>query len=506
MLWSRTRAILAIAFAGWMTCGCAMYSETRDKQGQAVQAAWTKVDLKSPVEVPRKNLAALLDEQLSIEDDLWIVRRSEMAARMASTMTVGQFTAIVDQGLADALGTGTSSGAFQAAIDKSDNAAQDLARLARGLSIALLEMPPCDVVANPARLDAFRQKLLAGASDNQKDSWNGAEPGIVTACRSQADAVAVSTNSGAAGAAFRALKRERDAVQADRTQAQVLAALVKKAQADYKAQADALALKPGTSDAEVKAALAKFEQADKAIASAQNSFAILAQSKDELASIKQFLATYDDVSQGKGAPDGSNRAAVALALFPALADKARKALADAEKPALLPLVIEKNILQQNLEAAQREVDRRMKVVALLQSQVDLAIAEGDSFQQMKDALADPLIKARAGDLLRVLLQPYDTKASTATRQAKESAWRASSRYLDVWGRQRAEVAKNRYRISALANEKPIAFAESSINQWKVLIDPSVELMADFGASGIKTSDIKDFLNSVMLLAIAIGVN
>ncbi len=489
-----------------MTCGCAMYSETRDKQGQAVQAAWTKVDLKSPIEVPRKNLAALLEEQLSIEDDLWATRRSEMASRMASTMTVAQFTAIVDQALADALGTGTSSKDFQAALDNSDNAAQDLARAARGLSFASIEMPTCDVVSDKAKLDAFRENLLASASDKQKASWNGAESGIVTACKSQADAAAVSTNSGEAGVAFRALKHERDAVQADRIKAQALADDLQQAQAEYKAQADALASKPGTSDADVKAALAKFEKADKAIESAQNSFAILAHSKAELDSIKQFLATYDDVSQGKGAPDGSNRAVIALALFPALADKAKKALADAEKPNLLPLVIEKNIQQQNLEAAQREVARRMKVIALLQSQVDLTIAEGDSFQQMKDSLADPLIKAHPGDLLRVLLQPYDPNASPAIRQAKENAWRASSRYLDVWGRQRAEIGKNRYRISALANEKPIAFAESSINQWKVLIDPSVELMADFGASGVKTSDIKDFLNSVMLLAIAIGVN
>ncbi len=506
MLWSRVRAMSAIAVVGWMTCGCAMYSETRDKQGQAVQAAWTKVDLKSQIEVPRKNLAALLDEQLSIEDDLWSTRRSEAASRMASTMTVAQFTALVDKGLADALGTGTTSADFQAARNASDNASQDLLRAARGLSIASIDMPGCAVALDKTQLAAFRERLFAGASDNQKDSWNGAQDGIVSACQAQADAAKLSTHSGAAGAAFRALESEREAVQADQIKAQQLADSLKRAQADYKAKADALASKPGTSDADVKAAFAKLEQADKAINSAQNSFAVLAHSQSELDSLKQFLATYDDVSQGQGAPDGSNHAAVSLALFPALADKARSTLADADKPNLLPLVIEKNIRQQNVEIAQREIDRRKKVVALLQSQVDLTIVEGDSFQQMKDSLADPVIQARAAQPLRVLLQPYDKSASPAERQAKERAWRASSRYLDVWGRQRAELGKNRYRISALANEKPIAFAESGINQWKVLIDPSVELMADFGASGIKTSDIKDFLNSLMLLAIAIGVN
>jgi outer membrane protein TolC len=79
-------------------------------------------------------------------------------------------------------------------------------------------------------------------------------------------------------------------------------------------------------------------------------------------------------------------------------------------------------------------------------------------------------------------------------------------FLDAEGRLRAEAGKTRYRMTALERERTLSIAESNINQWKALIDPSVDLMVAYGTSGLKSSDIQAFLNSLTLLWIGVGVN
>jgi hypothetical protein len=81
-------------------------------------------------------------------------------------------------------------------------------------------------------------------------------------------------------------------------------------------------------------------------------------------------------------------------------------------------------------------------------------------------------------------------------------WRSTALFLDAEGRLRAEGGKAFYRISALEHEQVLTYAESGLNQWKALIDPSVELIAAYSAAGVKLTDITGVLNSVTLLWIA----
>ena len=90
---------LAILSAALLLSGCTsvspglphLYSPARDKQGQDVEMAWGAVDLGAQLSVPRKNLKALLDEQLAIEDEIWSAFRAGEARQMAQGETLGQW-------------------------------------------------------------------------------------------------------------------------------------------------------------------------------------------------------------------------------------------------------------------------------------------------------------------------------------------------------------------------------------------------------------------------------
>ena len=78
MVRSCALAILVVSLASPLLSGCAstssslphLYRPARDKQGQEASKAWGSVDLDAQLSVPRKNLKALLDEQLAVEDEL----------------------------------------------------------------------------------------------------------------------------------------------------------------------------------------------------------------------------------------------------------------------------------------------------------------------------------------------------------------------------------------------------------------------------------------------------
>ena len=68
--------------------GCAMYSETRHKQGEAAKEAWKSVDIAGQLSVARKDEAALLAEQLKTEEALQKAKRDALIRSMVFEGTV----------------------------------------------------------------------------------------------------------------------------------------------------------------------------------------------------------------------------------------------------------------------------------------------------------------------------------------------------------------------------------------------------------------------------------
>lgn len=98
-------------------------------------------------------------------------------------------------------------------------------------------------------------------------------------------------------------------------------------------------------------------------------------------------------------------------------------------------------------------------------------------------------------------------ANTKTNATeKEALYSATARYLDSLKRLEARRYKLEHRRIAQAHERRLAYAEINAQQWKALIDVSVNQVADVSAGGIQAGQVATLLNTVGLLWIGRGVN
>jgi hypothetical protein len=518
---NRHTGVLAALVAAWLAVGCSttwIRSETRVKQGQAAQQAWAEVDLEQQVAVPRKNLQTLLDEQLKLEDELWATRRERLAYAMAYSWTQQEFRDRVSAGLTRVFGSTqltpltVARQNLQDAVDVQTNRERVL--LAQGIP-----RPSCELISQ-AQTDPEKKLRLDEFITNVGD-----ENGIIVLREFVRGSIAncatiVSGTSGVAlggelGIARGLLDADLTALQADQTRALPVRAAYETAVKEYEAAAAKLSPdkdKDGTAVAEVQAAMAKLTALFEQLKDASDVFSVELLSQAKLASVERFLSTYSDVRLGKASPENASKAAIALALFPELQAKAEAALKTAKAPNLVPLVMEKTVHQARLAAAQRDIATRNSVIAHRRVQLDLLMEQLDAYRRADVALNEALKAANVTDkTLLGALQPLAVAkeqdlAGQSPFESKQKLWKASALYLDAEGRLRAEVAKTRYRITALAHERALTYSEASIHQWKALVDPAVGLMVMYSESGFASSDVEAFANALTLLWIAIGVN
>lgn len=507
---SRFRAGAGLVAMVCLSAGCALYSETRDKQGQAVKASWGNVDLKSQIEVPRKNLQALLDEQLTTEDDLWSARRGQVARSMAYSWKVPDLRGRVSEELKRVQGTPQDVDALNAALRNMQRAREGLASQASIATTLGQKLPACEVLLDQQMATAVDAQVAVIASPEVRAAMTFAVQGARPHCVVLADGLKGVPVAAELLTAIVALDKERAAMAEDEAKTAVLRGNYKTALAEYETAASQLVVNPTENRDKVNAALKRLGDLVRNLKDADDAFSLKFLSEERIASLDRFLSTYSDVVAGKGT-EGGNRAAIALAVFPDLIDKARVALKDVEKPNLVPLVLQKNLEQAKLEGAQRDLDTRMRLVSQREAHVDGLIAQAQAYKAADDALkADGVAKHFGGAKLRDALKPLgDTEVSDAADgpfESKQKLWKAVALFLDTEGRLRANVGKTRYRLTALERERTLTYAESNINQWKTLIEPSVDLMGAYGASGVKSSDIQSLLNSLTLLWIGVGVN
>jgi len=535
----------SVVLAAILLSGCAtsddgfhIHSPERDKQGQAVKEAWSKVDLQSQIEVPRQNLVKTLAEQLATEEEIWSKRRAIVAGQMAGDWTVATFQSKAAAGLERVLGkvappdTAASAAARYREETKKAKAENDNnERLTSKIVMLGVTAPTCDIVtADTAKFKEYANLKLREFPADKVDKA-ALLVGNVTALKGSCENLQAAQESkerilqpnpkvppdGELGKAFLDLKSEEVALGKDKTAAELATAALKAAQADYDTAEKAFQVEPGAgTKKDVDDAIAKLKAwQDGAKKVKESPFFDKLLSDVRLDALDKFLATYDAAATGKGTEAGSNRLAVALALIPDMQQKSAEALANAARPNLTPFVLRKNIEQARAEAARRDVERReaivdlrRKIVASLEDQLDAyagayAASSKVPATSKKEGKDVPVRWAEA-------LQPGDSKPNVTVPanviEPKMDAWRASSRYLEAEGRMRADVGQNYYRIYALQYGGVLLQAESSIQQWKGLVDPSVDLLAQWGSSGVVPQDVIQLFNSLMLLGIAVGVN
>jgi len=507
-----------------MSACVTLYSETRDNQGKASKEAWQKVDLAAQIATPRKNHAALLAKQLELEESLAKARRDQLARAIATGGTVeDQIANPIRADLKRVAESRANASAWLDALDAEIAARKSLQKFETEFTRFGVEMPPCAKLPLPDTQSALATWLAAHPTARPV-----MEPTVIQATIACGNKNLTATQSLSLGTSD--LQRIRDEVAKATADLAALRArglnernLFRAAKAEYDAAAAALEVDPSASRDKVQAAAKKLQGLASTLSTFQDAFSVKFISEEQQKSLNQLLTTILDTPSGQAPPADSSKAAVALVLLPALLDSSRTALADAKKPSLVPFVLAKDLAQIHFEAASRDIDAQQALIELLQQklywQTERARALRDASINVDGAVgADgrirlaPLDKRILSSTAFDALSPISERPKPDDTSAKKELddkirlWKATAFYLDAQGRLKAEVGKIDYQVNALQYEGALAYAESNIRQWNVLITTSVDQMAAFGASGIKKEDIIALLNSLTLLWIGKGVN
>lgn len=498
-----TPAVVLVALVS-VLAGCAnvpLYSEARDKQGQAAKKAWSEVGVKDKIAVARENLQTLLDREIATGDRLTLERRDQLIRSMATGGTVKQrLVDPVDAALKRLAGSRDLAAQWKAARTKQELVTRSLQRATQEMADVGVEMPSCsDITGNKQDALAPLQEHIANGGPKGSavgDALNAARSACgnpnLTATASVPVGRAITATVAQLDAAALSLESARASTRNERNAYTAALDAHEKAVAQLKTDANALA--------KVQAAAAKLKSAVEKLEKAPDVFSDRFLSEQRLDSLNRFLSAVADTKAGEPPPEGASRAAVALILFSRLADDTKKALADAKTPTLVPLVLQLNHQKIKLDAATRDIAAREAVLALYQQKLALQSKQADQY-----------LNAANGFDANTSFHPLTLDAALAgtgsdLRGARNTLLEATALYLDTEGRLQSEVVKTNYRINAAAHESALAYAESNVAQWDGLITSGVDQLSDYGASGIKPEMIAAFLNSLTLLWIGIGVN
>lgn len=362
-----TRTTLLLFAVAWAASGCAIYSQSRDKQGQTAKESWGKVDLAAQVAVPRQNQQALLDERLKLEDELWLQRRDRLA-QLLTRLKVSEFRARINRDVTRLIGAQHSLDDLNKAQVSLRTAKETYRVDTSGVRAAGLTVPSCDIVLTAKHgASPEREKAQAALTAITAAAPAGAASYVESVNEDKNDncgkfAKGLGDFGGELGLAQAALKRDEDDLREGRVRAEMAQAAYKKAVAEYeeagKQFADSAAKGDDTDGVRSKldAALTKAGDALAVLKGAQDSFSVKLVSEARLDSLDRFLSTYTDVRDGKGSPESASKAAIALAVFPDLRAKAQKILSDLQKPNLIPLTLQKGVEKAKLDGAQRDID------------------------------------------------------------------------------------------------------------------------------------------------------
>ena len=511
---------LAVILSGNLA-GCSglrLYSEARDKQGEAVKESWAKLDAKAVIVAQRDNNARLMKEELDAQDRIGIAIRDLAIRRAAASWTGASLATRLDGALKSTVGEPAAFVDWTNAYQKQLDETAKLRFIGRGFEVRGLELPACDLVAS-------------NDSDTKKntrepiDAWNAAQAdpsrrlnqqytkletqcGLIVAATLKATGLE-SKLTNELGTQINALSTAQDDLRKLRNNHQATRNALRAAQAEYDA-AVAKATADPTAAKNVAAAADKVSTVIDALVAADDAFSLKLVSEARRDSIDNFFSVLA-TPEGEALPNDAPKAALALKIIPELADKARTALADANRSLLVPLVMRKNYEQLNVEALTREIAAKETRLEIQRSRLGLLRAKAQSLSDGTIALTGvsaPLLATKLGELDRAACEEpkASEKNSKGCVDQRASVLSASARYFDATGRLDIEARKAQIKSYGAMYEEALGLAEVDVLQWEALIGTTVDQLASFGKSGIKAEHILALVNSLTLLWIGSGVN
>lgn len=496
-----------------------LYSEARDKQGEAVKDSWSRADAKAVVVAQRESSVRLLKEELDAQDRIGLAIRDQTIRQAAFKWTGKQLVDKVEAGLNTTVGDATKFGDWEIAYrDHSDETAK-LRLIRRSFDVRGLEVPACEVVISS-------DPEIVKKSQATIDAWDAAQTEdrrklgeqyavLIQQCRKIKAAADKADNlkaglAGDLGAALTKLSAAEVEIEGLKNKHQVARNTLRVAQAEYDAALAKTKADPSTAK-NVAAAAEKVGKALDALSAADDAFSLKLVSEARRDSIDSFFSVLNSTPDGKPFPEDAPKAAVALKVIPELSDKERTAWAEAKKPLLVPLVMRKNYEQLNVEALSREIAAKEARIEIVRSRFEMLRAKGLRLSEAKTAMAgvsDPFRAAKLYEVDRTACKD-PAELPTSSRSCADqlaSIHSALARYFDAMGRLDTEARKAEFKLYGARYEEALALAEVNVLQWDALIGTSVDQLALYGKTGIKAEHILALVNSLTLLWIGVGVN
>jgi uncharacterized protein YceK len=492
--------------------GCSslrIHSEARDKQGQAAQEAYKKVDLSAIFTTASDNLNKQLVTELDSQDRLGVaLRSSELAAIVQSNNLRDSVVAKIDARLDQLGGAKAKSLEYLDNLGKFKKIRLQQDDVARYFQLLALPVPQCKELADAEDYpEPIKQALQSAANDAKKlaviqsrliqaentcanikaldKSWNdfaGSElaESVATARADQAEYEAIALKSKALTKAYNQARKEYDDAAGN-----------------------------GDSEENKKKVQEKADKLNDAIAKldrAQDAISTEFISQKRIDAVQTFVdVVLRGLEEGK-VPADASRAQAAFILIPQQVDGFKTAMAAAQTPMLEPLVIRKNLEQIKLDAAKRELALLKRRIQLSNQIVDVQTAELEQFIKASNIFHEASSDAKSSlDALYgggPVLQAFaKTSGTDATK-----LYDAVSIYLDDLARLRPTVDKLKYQRLATYHQVSLIYAETNARQWMNLISASVDQTAESASGGLKSDTISQAIQALALFWIAHGVN
>lgn len=539
---------MAIFFAAQLA-GCQnihLYSDKRNQQGTDAKTAWAKVDLPSLIATDRDNLNKILQAQLDLQDKYAIsIRDHRLRTILVSDETVG--VALGEQisvDLETLLGTGDIDKAIDTYLGQSSSTGNISVALARiRFSQAQVSTPSCKElsivkhdngdldVLEPTHLAKLIDKLNSSATDADKKRLarlESAFKSLVKGCDELGNSSIydgfIALKGGSLQEALVDMKHDAAALVNAKNDGLKLQNAYTVANEAYKkaignianGETPALLPKPKKigdgekmgceevetsklqpTQIEVATAAHKLCEAVIGIETANNAFGKKFLSQERLESLQKLVDTINQTKPGDSVPIGASRLTTAYVLLPGLVDEANAAISAKKKPVAMSFLIQRNIDQLKLEAANREV-------ALLETRAKLSVVV------VEGIISEGVLLKKARTNLRknvsLNAQPMATVFEKASVDDKVTLYSALTNYTDAISRQEVKWRKARQQRLATYHEVALAYAEVNLKQWTSLIDTSVQQVSDSAAGGIKSDSITNILNTLGVFYIGRGVN
>jgi len=492
--------LAALLPAFFSVTGCAVYSESRHKQGEAAKEAWKSVDIPGQLSAARKSEAALLAEQLKTEEALQKAKRDALIRSMVFDGTVtAQLKEPIAKQLLALAGSPQVALAWAAALKKEERAKSNLHDAEIEFTRAGVDMPACSGLVQQS-FDDWAQ-AHAGAPAYLRAAWMSA----VDECSGTALTAGSSFEfkAGALAITQKAVSDARGAIGGAKAASLAARNQVAKLSKEYSGELEKLSNDPARAHDKLKSiakelgdALAKIEKLPDPVS---RQFV----SEQRVKAIDATLASLAGNVDSKGE---SNATSAALASLAEWFDQSRVALADAKKPRLAAALLLRNLEQAKADAAAKDAQLQAMELQLLESKMNWQLEQLRSLSYGHQAL-QAVSAETAAMQVRAALAPVESAkaASGKAFEDKTKVWKSAVSYLDANGRLAAEVNKTDIQRNALDHERAIAYAEGNIAQWNALISSTINQLAEYGDAGVRKEDITSLVNSIALLFIAKGV-